>query len=67
MNEHEIQISRDIHALMNAIGELTKVSLNPDCLVLIAHEANDIELAYSQLGRLVNRARAAQRMHMAAE
>jgi YD repeat-containing protein len=62
MNEYEIQISRDIHALMNAISELTKVSLDPDGLMEIARETNDIELAYTQLGRLVSRARAARHM-----
>ncbi len=61
MTDIEIQIGRDMHTLMSTITELSKVSVDPVFCTFIAREANDLELAYSQIGRLLNRVRATQR------
>lgn len=61
MSDMEIQIERDVHGLIVTLAELTKSSLDPYAMTFVCRNANDLELAYSQLGRLLNRARGYQR------
>jgi hypothetical protein len=54
-----------IHALINEIDELTRLSANPAAFFAMDSEGEDIELAHRQLGRLLLRLSAARAQRVA--